>query len=124
MARRLTGWNTSPMSSTSRNTELSATCCVSAPINDGQRLVWRFRYDVQRLARSPRQPTFARRLRRRPAYWSPLFTSRTLLVPAFNRVALPDVFQRFGQRLLFYGAVAVAGVASEDELVMVALVGQ
>ena len=39
-------------------------------------------------------------------------------------VALPDVLQRLGQRLLSDGAIDVHGVAGEDELVVIALVGQ
>ena len=39
-------------------------------------------------------------------------------------IALPDVFEGFGQCLLFYGAVGVAGVAGEDELIVVALGGE
>ena len=41
-----------------------------------------------------------------------------------DRIALPQPFQRFGQRLLFHAAVAVPGVAGEDELVVITLGGQ
>ena len=39
-------------------------------------------------------------------------------------VALPEVFEGFGQGLLFDGVVGVAGVAGEDELVVVAAGGE
>ncbi len=37
---------------------------------------------------------------------------------------MPDVFERFRQGLLLHGAVCVTGVASEDELVVIALSGK
>src|SRR5947209_8718251 len=45
-------------------------------------------------------------------------------VGAGDGVTLPHVFQRLGQGLLLHGAVAVAGVAGEDELIAVTLGGQ
>jgi hypothetical protein len=41
----------------------------------------------------------------------------------FFGVGLPDVFQGFGEGLLFHCAVCVAGVAREYELIMIALGG-
>jgi hypothetical protein len=43
---------------------------------------------------------------------------------SLRRITPPDIFQRFGEGLLFDFAVGVAGVFGEDELVVVAFVGQ
>ena len=43
---------------------------------------------------------------------------------ARDRVSLPDVFESLGQGLRLHGTVGVAGVAREDELVVVTLVGE
>jgi hypothetical protein len=55
--------------------------------------------------------------------WNCLFV-RGRACRACCGIALPEPLQRFRQRLLLYRAVAVDGVAGEDELVGVALGGQ
>ena len=41
-----------------------------------------------------------------------------------DRIAFPEPFEGLGEGLLFDGAVAMAGVAGEGELVVIAFVGQ
>src|SRR5215831_3391503 len=51
-------------------------------------------------------------------------TIQRLLLRLRDRVSLPDIFQSFGQGLLFHSTVGMPGVAREYKLIAIAFAGQ